>query len=214
MLLSVRTSFVTSNLREPQLPARLLSDRTNSMDWLRPRLPKLADEVSAALQGAGPEYRVLDRSVRVGVRQALAGCSELAEGSEPHGLPAREVYVQFGRGEARSGRSSAALPRASRVGARGGWRGIAQAGHDGGVAPPFLYALAESIFAYIDEISAASAEGHAYEQSLAAGAQRERRRRLVEALLADPQPPHDEVERAARAAGWELPERLAVLTFG
>src|SRR6058998_494459 len=43
--------------------------------------------------------------------------------------------------------------------------------------------LAEAIFAYIDEISAASAEGHAREQSLAAREQAERRRRLMEALL-------------------------------
>ncbi|MEA2448646.1 MAG: hypothetical protein QOG63_578, partial [Thermoleophilaceae bacterium] len=184
------------------------------MDWLVPRLPQLADEVIAAVQDAVPEYRVLDRNVRVGVREALAGFSELSEGVEPHGLPAREVYVQFGRGEARSGRSIAALLQAYRVGAQAAWRGIAQAGDSAGVDPPFLYALAESIFAYIDEISAASAEGHAYEQSLAAGEQRERRRRLVEALLADPQPPADEVERAARDAGWELPERLAVLAFG
>jgi hypothetical protein len=183
------------------------------MEWLRPGLPQLADEVIAAVQSAVPEYRVLDRNVRTGVRQALAGFSELADGGEPHGLPAREVYVQFGRGEARSGRSIAALLQAYRVGAQAAWRGLADAGHRAGVDPRLLYSLAESIFAYIDEISAASAEGHAYEQSLAAGEQRERRRRLLEALLADPQPPVEELERAAREAGWELPEHVAALAF-
>ena len=182
------------------------------MDWLRPRLPALTDEVIAAVQEAVPEYRVLDRNVREGVRQALGGFTELAEGSEPAGLPAREVYYQFGRGEARSGRTIAALLQAYRVGAQAAWRGVAEAGEEAGVEPHFLYSLAESIFAFIDEISAASAEGHAFEQSLAAGEQRERRRRLVEALLADPQVP-DEVERAARAVDWERPERVAVLTF-
>ena len=183
------------------------------MDWLRPRLPALADEVIAAVQDAVPEYRVLDRNVREGVRQALTGFTELAEGGQPAGLPAREVYVQFGRGEARSGRTIAALLQAYRVGAQAAWRGIAEAGDRAGVEPQLLYGLAESIFAFIDEISAASAEGHAFEQSLAAGEQRERRRRLVEALLADPQVP-EEVERAARAVDWELPEQLAVLAFG
>jgi hypothetical protein len=182
------------------------------MDWLRPRLPQLADEVIAAVQDAVPEYRVLDRNVREGVRQALSGFTELAEGGEPAGLPAREVYVQFGRGEARSGRTIAALLQAYRVGAQAAWRGVAQAGEDAGVQPHFMYSLAESVFAFIDEISAASAEGHAFEQSLAAGEQRERRRRLVEALVAEPPIPA-EVERAARAVGWELPERLAVLAF-
>jgi hypothetical protein len=184
------------------------------MEWLRPRLPQLADEVIAAVQDAVPEYRVLDRNVREGVRQALSGFTELAVGRTPRGLPGREVYYQFGRGEARSGRSIAALLQAYRVGAQAAWRGIAEAGDAADVEPRFLYSLAESIFAYIDEISAASAEGHAYEQSLAAGEQRERRRRLVEALLADPQPPPEDLERAAREAGWELPETLAVLAFG
>ena len=183
------------------------------MDWLRPRLPELADEVIAAVQDAVPEYRVLDRNVRPGVRQALEGFTELSDGGRPAGLPAREVYVQFGRGEARSGRSIAALLQAYRVGAQAAWRGLADAGDRAGVEPRFLYSLAESIFAYIDEISAASAEGHAYEQSLAAGEARERRRRLVEALLAE-SPDADDVERAAREVGWDLPERLAILTYG
>jgi hypothetical protein len=183
------------------------------MDWLRPRLPELADEVIAAVQSAVPEYRVLDRNVREGVLQALYGFTDVAEGGTPTGLPGREVYVQFGRGEWRSGRTLDALLQAYRVGAQAAWRGLADAGDSAGVDPRFLYSLAESIFAFIDEISAASAEGHAYEQSLAAGEQRERRRRLVDALLAEPQAPAEEVERAARAAGWELPDRLAVLAF-
>jgi hypothetical protein len=74
-----------------------------------------------------------------------------------------------------------------------------------------MYELAEAVFAFIDEISAASAEGHAFEQSLAAGELRDRRRQLVDTLLTDPQSPPEEVEHAARAAGWSVPARLAVL---
>jgi hypothetical protein len=81
------------------------------------------------------------------------------------------------------------------------------------VDPEALYTLAEAIFAYIDEISAASAEGHARQQSLDAREQQERRRRLVEALLRSPQPPPAEVAGAAAAARWELPERVAALAF-
>ncbi len=43
------------------------------MDWLRPELPAIVDEVIAAVQEAVPAYRVLDRNVRAGVRQALEG---------------------------------------------------------------------------------------------------------------------------------------------
>jgi hypothetical protein len=93
------------------------------------------------------------------------------------------------------------------------WRGFAKAGHAGGVDPEALYTLAEAIFAYIDEISGASAEGHAREQSQAAREQQERRRRLVEALLREPQPPAAEVAQLALTAGWELPDRIAALAF-
>jgi hypothetical protein len=212
MVLSVRQALGSSYYPWAEVSVLTLSDRTNSMAWLRPELPELVDEVIRAVQTAVPQYRVLDRNVREGVRQALAGFTEQTEGGVA-ALPARDVYVQFGRGEARNGRPLDALLQAYRVGAQAAWRGVAAAGDRAGVEPRFLYALAESIFAYIDEISAASAEGHAYEQSLAAGQQRERRRELVEALLADPQPPPDEVERLARAAGWALPERLAVLAI-
>src|SRR5215216_7746862 len=112
MLLSVGTVPPIPYRLRPQISPLTLSDRTKAsaapqpepaggarraagrgMDWLRPRLPALTDEVIAAVQEAVPEYRVVDRNVREGVRQALTGFTELAEGSEPAGIPAREVYV-------------------------------------------------------------------------------------------------------------------------
>jgi hypothetical protein len=188
-----------------------LSNRTKIELWLRPAVPALVDEVIAAVQSAVPAYRVLDRNVRTGVRQALEGFIELVDSGAARRLPGREVYVQFGRGEARSGRHLDALLQAYRVGAQAAWRGVAEAGDAAGVEPRLLYELAERIFAYIDEISAASAEGHALEQSRAAREEQERRRRLVEALLGDPQP--GDLERLAQEAAWELPDRVAVLAF-
>src|SRR3954453_7501536 len=180
---------------------------------LRPRVPTLVDEVIEAVQTAVPEYEALDPAVTRGVHVALDGFLDLVEGADETRLPGREVYVRFGQAEARNGRSLDALLTAYRAGARVAWRGFAEAGHAGGVDPEALYTLAEAIFAYIDEISAASAEGHAREQSLAAREQQERRRRLVEALLRSPQPPLAELSSMAAAAGWELPERVAVLAF-
>ncbi len=188
-----------------------MSDRTNIETWLRPALPELVNEVIASVQAAVPAYRVLDRNVRTGVRQALDGFIELRDSGATTRIPGREVYVQFGRGEARNGRPLDALLGAYRVGAQTAWRGMAEAGEHAGVEPHVMYELAEAIFAYIDEISAASAEGHALEQSLAARAELERRRRLVEALLSDPQPA--ELPRVAADAGWQFPDRVAVLAF-
>src|SRR4051812_30072366 len=112
----------------PQKSGAPLSDRTTmSMDWLREPLPEIVSEVIATVQDAVPEYRVLDRNVRIGVTQALEGFMQVREGERPTGLPARDVYVQFGRGEARNGRPLDALLGAYRVGAQAAWRGVARA---------------------------------------------------------------------------------------
>ncbi|MEA2436440.1 MAG: hypothetical protein QOF65_996, partial [Thermoleophilaceae bacterium] len=178
---------------------------------LRPCVPTLVDEVIDAVQTAVPEYEALDPAVTRGVHVALDGFLDLVEGGDETRMPGRDVYERFGQAEARNGRSLDALLTAYRAGARVAWRGFAAAGHEAGVDPQALYTLAEAIFAYIDEISAASAEGHAREQSAAAREQQERRRRLVDALLRDPQPP--DVAGLAQAAGWELPARVAALAF-
>ena len=173
----------------------------------------MVDEVIAAVQEAVPVYSGgLDPTVRTGVHAALDGFLELVEGGEP-GLPERDVYVRFGRAERRNGRSLDALLAAYRAGARQAWRALAAAGDEAGLDPRSMYTLAEAIFAFIDDISAASAEGHAFEDSLVARELASRRRRLLEALLAEAPVASEELARLAADADWTLPERAAVLAF-
>src|SRR5690606_1413549 len=68
-----------------------------------------------------------------------------------------------------------------------------------------------SIFAYIDQLSAMSAEGYALEQSTAAGAQGARRQRLVRLLVREPPAAPLDIGAAAASAGWRIPQRLAAL---
>ena len=179
---------------------------------LRPVLPGVVDHVIAAVQAAVPEYRgQLGENVRRGVHQGLAGFLELVGGGDEQRLPGREVYVSFGRGEARSGRTLEALLAAYRAGAQVAWRELAAAGDSTGLPPHTMYRLAEAIFAYVDDISAASAEGFAQQQSVADRELHERRRRLLEELLSGA--PAAAVEPAAADARWELPRRLAAIAF-
>ena len=181
---------------------------------LEPSLPGLVDEVITAVETAVPDYSSgVEENVRLGVRQALDGFVELVLTGSDAGLPERQIYVEFGAGEYRVGRSLDALLRAYRAGAQVAWRGLADAGDRANIDPRSLYTLAEAIFAYIDEISAASAEGFAREQSRAVSELQARRHRLVDLLLREPAAEAAAIEAAASEAEWKLPDALAVLAF-
>src|SRR4051794_6978303 len=144
---------------------------------LEPALPRGAGDIMAAIAAGGPAYaRPLEgafgRGLRVGVDEALRQFVALIR--DPAAGRDQGVYRALGRGEWREGRSLDALLAAYRVGARVAWRRLARAGTTAGVEPETMNLLAEAIFAYIDELSAESAEGYAQAQALAAGARQRR----------------------------------------
>lgn len=182
---------------------------------LRPVLDDVAREIIAAVAAIPAYARPFDgpfgEGVRLGVGEALRHF--LAE-IEAEGTVARaDVYTALGRGEMRAGRSLESLLSAYRIGARVAWRRFAAAGVAAGLAPDTLYLLAESIFAYIDALSAESAEGYALAQSAAAGEAQLRRRQLVRILVRDPPADQDAIQAAAADAGWTLPRTVAALAI-
>jgi hypothetical protein len=182
---------------------------------IRPLLPALADEIVVAV-GSIPAYqRPLEGDFGVGVRAGVeAALTHLVLEIEAGGpVPRSDVYRRLGRGEMRAGRSLDALLSAYRAGARVTWRRVAQACEARGIEPRTLYLLAESIFAYIDMLSAESAEGYALEQTRSAGEREMSRRRLVRLLVREPPAELEMVELAAREAGWELPRQLAAVAI-
>jgi hypothetical protein len=183
---------------------------------LRPELPALADEIVAELSHGVPDYaRPLEgpfgKALRSGVEEALGRFTTLVENPGADRDEGREVYLNLGRGEMRAGRSMDALLAAYRLGARVAWRRLAAAGERAGLPPHTLYALAEAIFAYIDELSADSIEGYAREQAAAAGALQRRRQRLAALLIQEPPATPAAIEAAAATAAWRLPRSLAAL---
>ena len=180
---------------------------------LRPHLDAVVREVIAALPIEVPDYaRPLEGAfgdgVRMGVEVALGRFLELPGTSEP-ALRAqdRKVYLALGRGELRQGRELQTLLSAYRVGARVAFRRFAALAREGGYDADALVQLAESVFAYIDELSSTSVEGYAQEQSLRAGETDRRRGELMALLFSGPV---DERAAAAAAAlaGWTVPETV------
>jgi hypothetical protein len=185
-------------------------------DVLRPVLPGLADEMIVAISKEVPDYaRAMEGTfgqlVRMGVEVALNRFMDMVADPGADVTRARDTYVNLGRGEFHAGRSLDALMAAYRVGARLAWRRFVEAGTAANLQPEALYSLGEAMFAYIDEISAESADGYAEEQSAAAGESQRRRRRLIRLLAQDPPASEEAIRTAAQAAAWALPRRLAAL---
>jgi hypothetical protein len=125
----------------------------------------------------------------------------------------RSLFRAFGRQQVRQGRSLEALLAAYRIGARLAWRRTRDAVRRAGLDTLTMSLLAEATFAYIDELSAVSAEGFAEEQAARAGELERRRAGLVRLLTAPSVPDQAAVRDAASAAHWSLPATAATLVW-
>ncbi len=197
--------------REPwrSLPAEIA-------DVIEPELEATTDEILATIAREVPDYaRPLEgsfgRGVRTGVTEALRQFVELIRSPSGERGPGREVYVALGSGELRQGRTLDALQSAYRVGARVAWRRLAAAATRAGVEPDVLSLLAESIFAYIETLSADSVEGYAEARTQLEGERRGRRRALVAALVREPPADDADLRAAAEAVAWRMPRTAAAL---
>jgi hypothetical protein len=185
---------------------------------LVPHLPAVTVELLDAVRHDVPVYArplegLFGDSIRQGVEVALTRFLHLPGTAQPAlQKDDRRVYEGLGRGEVREGRPMDALFAAYRSGARTTLRSLSRVAMDAGFEASVLIGLAESVFAYIEELSAASAEGYALEQSERAG----ERDRLLDALadmLVRGHVVEESVRSAAAAAGWPLPERVVVVTL-
>jgi hypothetical protein len=184
---------------------------------LAPTIGPTVDAIVTEIARAVPEYRAgmagpFGASARRGVELALLRLLALLGRDEP-ALDERNrtISERIGAGERAEGRSLEALLAAYRTGARVAWTRMAGAADDAGIDTAALVTLAEAIFVYIDELSAASATGYAREQAAQSAYRDVVRTRLAELLVdgeAARQP--EALRRLADAAGWAVPDRLAV----
>jgi PucR-like helix-turn-helix protein len=186
---------------------------------LRDQLPHVAVQTIAAITAEVPAYAEaftgeLGTKIEKAVRTALGAFLELVSRSAGHdagsplGMGLEGAYV-LGRGEARNGRTLDSLLAAYRVGARVAWRELAAISVAGGQQAATIAHFAELVFAYIDELSAASAAGHADELATSDRARRQHRERLAQALLTGE--PEHAVLAAAERAEWAAPRTLTAV---
>ena len=186
---------------------------------MRDQLPQVADHVVGAIIAEVPSYEgalsgPMGETIGNAVQLALGGFLSLASGrrgTDPGTptAPAVEGAYQLGRGEARSGRSTEALLAAYRIGARVAWRDMSKTAVDAGVEPMTLVGFAELVFAYIDELSAASVAGHTDELATTGRVRQRLLERVARHLLGGSPP--EAVLAAAERAGWEPPKTLTAV---
>jgi hypothetical protein len=188
-------------------------------DLLRARLPLVAEHTVAAVIVEVPGYTnalagPMGANIQQAVQLALGGFLSLVarpRGTDPGTplTPALEGAYALGRGEARSGRSMDALLAAYRVGARVAWRDLSATAVDAGLPAGTLAQFAELVFAYIDELSAASVAGHTDELATSGRVRRRYLQRLGRSLLTGAAA--DSLTAAAERADWELPRTLTAV---
>ncbi len=186
---------------------------------VRAHLPAVAEEVVAAIITEVPSYAdafggQMGETIRDAVQIALGGFLSLAGGSpgaDPRtpAAPAVEGAYQLGRGEARGGRTTDALLSAYRIGARVSWREMSMQAVRSGLSAEMLVSFAELVFAYIDELSAASVAGHTDELATTGRVRQRLLERISHHLLVGS--PQATVLSAVERAGWPTPTTLTAV---
>ncbi|GGF37417.1 hypothetical protein GCM10011519_08690 [Marmoricola endophyticus] len=191
---------------------------------LREELHTVGEQVVAVVIAEVPAYRdaflgPMGQNIEQAVRLALDGFLKLAsrgaDAVTDAGTPLEPVVegaYQLGRGEARSGRTMEALLAAYRVGARVAWRSLAERAVTAGMGGEQVASFAELVFAYIDELSAASVAGHSDEAETSGRVRQRLLERLVRQVVTEG--PRASVEATARRAEWALPSTVTVVLLG
>src|SRR6476646_11680169 len=188
-------------------------------DAMRPQLPTVAEATVAEIIVEVPSYADeftghMGEVIRNAVELALGGFLELATASTGADAstpirPALDGAYELGRGEARSGRTMDALLGAYRAGARVSWRHLSALAVSAGLTVEQLARFAELVFAYIDQLSAASVAGHTDELATSGRVRQRHRERLAELLLGGGSP--QELAAAAERADWTPPRTLSAV---
>jgi hypothetical protein len=186
---------------------------------LRAQLPDVAARTVAAVTSEVPQYadtlsREMAAGIAAGVEMALAAFLRLAAGTGEQdpgaaiGAAITGAY-ELGRVEARSHRSVDALLSAYRVGARVAWQEQGDTAVRYGVPAANVADFAALVFAYIDELSAASVAGHTAELSAAGRVRARHLTELGQALLVGE--PADVLLARAERAQWKPPTTLTAV---
>ncbi|MFD0905928.1 PucR family transcriptional regulator [Actinomadura sediminis] len=190
---------------------------------MRPELPSLAGEIITEIRRGIPAYaRPLDgpygQVLRLSVEHNLAafvdrvaappGASEA--GTRGDGDLARTARM-LGQYEAHEGRTLDTLQAAYRIGGQVAWRRVMKVAPRHDISSAVMSRLADALFSFLDELAALSLEGYLEARERPIPALDERRRRLLRRVLEHAPHETSEIQHAAQAAGWTVPDDVTLV---
>jgi len=212
-------AVVTSPPRMTEMTAQPWSQvGAEEAQWMRPHLRLIFDQMADGIRGHVTEYNRpgdpnYGRVTQTAVEHSVEHFVRIIADPGASWTEVRQVFFEVGFGEAVEGRSLDHLQNAMRFGSRIAWRYLAAEAQRQGKPPALISLLAEAIFAYLDELASAAAQGYSRAREKAAGEREHRRGRLLSLLLSDPPPAPEIVREQASLAGWPIPQRLAVVVL-
>lgn len=188
----------TITLHVPRLPAEFVTE-------VRAQIPRVAEMTVATVAAQVPDYAPATEDpyrteLEAGVRMAFEGFADLLSAAEPHAVDRiRRGARALGRTEARRRRGIGALLTAYQIGTGVHWAEVAALALRHGLDAETVSELAGLIFAYNQQLSAASVEGYATETRT-----RERNREILAQALLTGVPTEGMINRAE----WRPPQTL------
>lgn len=185
-------------------------------------MPDLLGEVRDLLAVEWPDYAQFIDEHRGDIAEVdamfvrrlldLAECGPPGSDHDRGGMNARAylVFEQVGRQQFQDGLELSDLLSAYQVGARAAWHHVAATALKLDLGSEVLAALAEAVFAFVDEFSNASAHGYVLEQSASSVARERHREELAELLLSGRSDAVG-IRAAVQRAGWQLPGAASVV---
>ncbi|GGV18916.1 Fis family transcriptional regulator [Actinomadura cremea] len=185
---------------------------------LRPGLPALARDLVDEVRWRVPAF---DEPLRGESGAAIRKCVErcLARFVDRIADPSLEnahnvkILTELGRRAFHEGRSMESLQAAYRIGVRLIRRRFTAVGLEAGFSAETVCALAEAMFAHLEEIVSYSAQGYSEQATRLNGTLRLRRRHLLELLTTPGQASEAVIRRTAAETQWRLPAAAACVAL-
>lgn len=185
---------------------------------MNPYVPQFVEELREALEREVPVFVTVARTdptfskdVETAVNLAATSfISVIGQDTPALTTDSHAVFTQLGADEAHEGRGLETLLAAYRVGARLALRIIVLALEDAGrLDADILGTLSDAIFGYVDEVSAASAQGYTKQLLSQGGVKDQQRSDLIQRMLTGSGGP--EIERLAEEVNWPLATPVVTL---